>query len=944
MTTFWGPGGFGRPALASAIAITAAIAATPAAAAERDADFHIAAQPVQGALKALSEQSGARLLYPFDEVAGLRSPAVSGRMSTREALEKIIARTPLRIAMIQDGLIALTGPAQSGGLIKASIAGPATASAAAAPSAASAAAPAAATADAPAQVKATDVQELIVTGVRGAPRTVTNSPTPIDVISAAELEKTGRIGALQALSTLVPSFNLPARAGGGTATVIATGGLRGLNPDQTLVLVDGKRRHKTSLINAVSSLYNGSVPADLDLIPTSAIGRIEVLRDGAAAQYGSDAIAGVINIILKDTEGGFVSASAGENFDRHDGRLIQVQADYGLKFAGDKGFVNLSIATKEQDLSNRAIPVDPSVQIYPKLVPSGALDPREATVNRLVTKNYGVLPQEGVNFGWNGHYDISDGVEAYSFGTVSRRLTDLPFTFRAPNNVNSLPQVYPEGFRPDLVVRESDFEWAAGVRGTWRGWNWDLSTNYGSDHATENTSNTINASLGPTSPTTFYVGALTSSEWDTSLDLTKAYPLADGGNLQVSLGAQYRRETYRVDPGDPNSYAAGLYVIPAGQPFAGQRPATGAQATPGFQPADASDSSRNSYAGYAEVDWTPSKRFDLGAALRYEDYDDGSGDTVVGKINSRFALTDWLAVRGAVSTGFRAPGLAQEHYAASSSQFRLVNGVLDLLLIKTLPVGSPSAVALGAKPLQPETSRNYSLGVTLNPTNELVVTVDAYRIDIDKRIAITSTLTGTGVSNILIAHGLSGDLSAQYYTNAIDTETNGVDVVATWRHDLGDWGALRASAGYNYNKTKITGIVANPPELSSLGPSFVLFDRASQSNLTVGLPKDKIALEVNWTWGNWAVNARDTRFGAFSVLQNTPSQDRAFGAKWVADLEVSYKLPHNVLVAVGANNLFNVYPDANGIFNATTGSGQYPGTSPMGFTGGSYYGRLQWNF
>jgi iron complex outermembrane receptor protein len=938
MTSFSALGGRRGPTLTSAIAIAAAIAAAPAAAAEQGADFHIAAQPVQGALKALSEQSGARLLYPFDEVAGLRSPAVSGRMSTRQALEKIIAGTPLRIAMIQEGLIALTGPAQSGGLVKASV----SSLAPDAPSAASAAAPAAAE-SMPSPTKVADVQELIVTGVRGAPRTVTDSPTPIDVISAAELEKTGRIGALQALSTLVPSFNLPARAGGGTATVIATGGLRGLNPDQTLVLVNGKRRHKTSLINAVSSLYNGSVPADLDLIPTASIGRIEVLRDGAAAQYGSDAIAGVVNIILKDTEGGFVSSSFGENFDRHDGRLIQVQGDYGVKFAGDKGFVNFSIATKEQDLSNRAIPVAPSVQIYPKLA-NGQPDPREATVNRLVTLNYGVLPQEGVNFGWNGHYDLSDEVEAYSFGTVSRRLTDLPFTFRAPNNVNTLPQVYPEGFRPDLVVREFDYEWAAGVRGTWQGWSWDLSTNYGSDHATENTSNTINASLGPTSPTSFYVGALTSSEWDTSLDLTKAYPLANGGNLQVSLGAQYRRETYRVDPGEPNSYAAGLYVIPAGQPFAGQRPATGAQATPGFQPSDASDSSRNSYAAYAETDWTPSKRFDLGAALRYEDYDDGSGDTLVGKVNSRFALTDWLAIRGAVSTGFRAPGLAQENYAASSSQFRLVNGVLNLLLIKTLPVGSPSAVALGAKPLQPETSRNYSLGVTLNPVSELVVTVDAYRIDIDKRIAITSTLTGAAVSNILIAHGLSGDLSAQYYTNAIDTETNGVDVVATWRHDLGDWGALRASAGYNYNKTKITGIIANPPELSSLGPSFVLFDRASQSNLTTGLPKDKIALEVNWTWGNWSVNARDTRFGSYSVLQNTPSQDRSFGAKWVADLEVAYKLPHDVTVAVGANNIFNVYPDANGIFNATTGSGQYPGTSPMGFTGGSYYGRIQWNF
>jgi iron complex outermembrane receptor protein len=941
MTSFFGPGGWRRQALTSAIAIAASAAALPAAAAaEAATDFNIAAQPVQGALKALSEQSGARLLYPFDEVAGLRSPAVSGRMSTRQAVQKIIAGTPLRIAMIQDGVIALAGPAQSSGLIKTSMS---SAPVAAAASATTAAAAAAAAEPTPAAASA-DVQEVVVTGVRGQPRTVADSPSPVDVISSAELEKTGKIGAFQALSTLVPSFNLPARAGGGTATVIATGGLRGLNPDQTLVLVNGKRRHKSSLINAVSSLYNGSVPADLDLIPTSAIGRIEVLRDGAAAQYGSDAIAGVINIILRDQEGGFVSSSYGQNFDRGDGRLIQAQGNYGVKFGpNDAGFIDLSIATKEQDLSNRAVPVAQSVQLYPKL-PNGQLDPREATASRLVTLNYGVLPQEGVNFGWNGHYDLGGGTEVYSFGTLSKRLTDLPFTFRSANSVNSLPQVYPDGFRPDLVIRETDYDLALGVRGEWQGWSWDLSSTYGSNHATENTSNSINASLGPTSPTVFYVGALTSTEWVNSLDVTRPFELSGGGQLQVSIGAQHRRETYQVDQGDPNSYAAGLYVIPAGQPFAGQRPATGAQATPGFQPADASKSSRNSYAAYAELDWAPTKRLDLGVAGRYEDYDDGSGDTLVGKANGRFAITDWLAVRGTISTGFRAPALAQEHYAASSSQFRLVNGQLNLLLIKTLPVGSRSAVALGATPLQPETSTNYSAGFTLTPLSDLVVTVDAYRIDVDKRIAITSTLTGTAVSNILIAQGLSGDLSAQYYTNAINTETNGVDVVATWRHNFGAWGDLKTSAGYNYNKTKITGIIPNPPALAALGPSFALFDRLSQGNLTTAFPKDKVALEANWTLGNWGVNLRGTRYGAYTILQNNVTQDRTFGAKWVTDLEVSYRLPHGVLVAAGANNLFNAYPDHNGIFNASIGSGQYPGTSPMGFTGGNWYARVQWSF
>ncbi|MGH1560866.1 TonB-dependent receptor plug domain-containing protein [Caulobacter segnis] len=294
-------------------------------------------------------------------------------------------------------------------------------------------------------------------------------------------------------------------------------------------------------------------------------------------------------------------------------------------------------------------------------------------------------------------------------------------------------------------------------------------------------------------------------------------------------------------------------------------------------PSDASKTKRNNYAAYGEVGYTLDKLF-LGAAVRYEDYDDASGDTVVGKINGRYELTPWLAIRGAASTGFRAPGLAQNSYAASSSQFRQVNGVLDLLQIKTLPVGSREAIALGAEPLKPEKSKNYSLGVTLEPAPRLTVTLDAYQIDVDGRIAITSTLTGTAVSNILVANGLPSSLSAQYYTNAIDTRTRGVDLVTAYRQELGDYGTLRVTLGYNHNKTKITGIIANPPELAALGSNYVLFDRLSQGYLTKAFPKDKVSLGANWSWNKLNVNLRETRFGSYTVQQNIVANDRSYGA------------------------------------------------------------------
>ncbi|TAJ70836.1 MAG: TonB-dependent receptor [Phenylobacterium sp.] len=912
-----------------------AVMASPASAQDVVANFNIASQPMQGALNALSAQSGVRLLYPYDRVSGLTSPAVKGRMPTRTALGHIIAGAPLRVAMAQKDLIALSASTPQAGLIRTASVGPIYATAAAATVQDEGA-------GAPARPPAVqDVETVVVTGIRGAPRTIIDSPTPIDSFTAADLEKSGRAGVFQALQTLAPSFNLPFRAGGGTSTIIATGGLRGLNPDQTLVLVNGKRRHKTSLINAVSSLYNGSVPADLDMIPTAAIERIEVLRDGAAAQYGSDAIAGVINIILKgDTNAGSLSATYGLNFDRKDGDLTQYAFNKGFTF-GEAGFINVSLNYKDQRLSNRAYPIDPSIQLFPLV--GGARDPREATIDRLVTKNFGQLPQTNTTFGFSGGYDFGK-IALYGFGTYSKRESDLPFTYRTPNNVNTTPALYPLGYRPNEVVNEDDFEFTGGMKGDLGGWDWDLSTGYGKNKAKLHTSNTENASLGPASPKTFYIGTLQSDEVTSNLDVTRGFDLGSS-QLQVSFGAQYRREGYKILAGEPASYAEGLYRAPAGQPFAGVAPQTGAQATPGFRPADASTSHRDSKAVYGELGWDATERLFIGAAARYEDYSDSSGDTLTGKLTGRYEVNDWFSLRGAISNGFRAPGLAQQHYAATSSQFRTVNGVPNqLLLIKTLPVSAPEAIALGARPLTPEKSKNISGGFTLQPLSGLDITVDGYQIEVDNRIAITSTLTGTAVSNILISKGLSGDLSAQYYTNAIDTRTRGIDVVGTYRYDLGDWGRLRANAGFNYGKTKIRNIIPNPPELTALGANFVLFGRGSQGYLTTSFPRSKVALGLNWDWNKLNVNLRSTRYGKYTVIADLPAQDRSFGAKWITDLEVSYKVLETVTVAAGANNLFNEYPDKNGIYNAATGSGHFPGTSPFGFTGGSWYARVQYTF
>lgn len=788
--------------------------------------------------------------------------------------------------------------------------------------------------------KAQTLQAVVVTGIRGMVRTATDSPAPIDVITSADLLKTGAPDALNALKTLIPSFSSPTRAGGGTASVIATGSLRGLNPDQMLVLVNGKRRHKTSLINAVSSIFLGSVPSDLSLIPVSAIDHIEVLRDGASAKYGSDAIAGVINIILKQGNSNYAAITGGRNADRNDGAYHQADLRLGQTFGTQGSYVDFFLESRDQSASNRASPVAPDVNLYPLI--NGQRDPREATINRMVTRNVGQYPQETLNLGYNAEWKLPS-VDFYSFTTFSRRRSDLGFTFRGPTNLNDLPQVYANGFSPQNEISETDSQAVFGAKGTLAGWDWDASTSYGRNRARQNESDTLNASLGPGSPTNFYIGSLTSSEWINSLDLTRGFPV--GENLQVSAGLQHRWEKYAIGAGEPASYAAGTYIIPAGQPFAGSRPAPGSQGTSGFTPTDAGEATRNNVAAYGEVTYDATSNLTLDVAGRAEHFDDSSGNTVIGEASGRYQLAPWVAIRGALSTGFRAPALAQQLYATTTGQFRTLNGVVNLLQIKTLPVDSPAAIALGAVPLKPEQSKDLSAGIVLQPAPNFVTTIDVFQIKVAKRISLTGTLTGPVISGILVANGLPSDISAQYYTNAINTQTRGIDIVSEYMWDLGDWGTMRFSGGFNYTQTKVTHVIPNPPALSALGPEFEVFDRRVRLALTEGLPKSKLFLGDVWKVGKFTFSPRINHYASYLTPARSPSDDRRISAAWTVDLDANYQLTPMLSFALGVTNLFNVYPRIpNQNFTPTLGPRNYDTGSPYGFTGTAYYARIAATF
>jgi len=798
-------------------------------------------------------------------------------------------------------------------------------------------------------------KEIIVTGTRAVTRTVSQSLAPIDVLSPADLQTSGKQSVRDLLGTLVPSISV-SNSGAGASFAVKTLSLRGLSGDQVLVLVNGKRRHNTATMFINGTTQNGQSPPDLDLIPTASIGRIEVLRDGASAQYGSDAIAGVINLITRDSKhGGSFNVLGGRTYDGG-GETGQVQGVMGFPL-GAEGHLDVSIEGRYQARTFRGGPN----QTLLYSVAGQPLDPRELTANRF-TSHPGA-PQAQLGSGsYDAAYPVTDNVTLYSFGTLAFRKTDAYLTFRNPNASNNIPEVYPDGYSPRLQVYDRDFQVVDGAKGDGLfGFSWDLSTSYGYNRASYREFG-LNASMGPASPKKAYLGKVVSTEWTNDLEFRRSFDVGTAGPLLVDFGASYRHNTYLIGPGEPASYIDGGYRNTTGL-NAGVIRQAGSQGVTGFQPSGSGKWSRNNVAAFVDIEDTVLPGLDLAFAGRYEHYND-AGTTKTGKASVRYEIVHGLALRGTASTGFRAPTLQQEHYASSSTIGVTTNGVTTLQPVQALPVDSPAAIALGAKPLTPEKSRNFSAGLVFTAIPRLNVTVDAYQIKIIDRILLSGVLSGPTVTAALAAAGLPA-AQGFYFSNAADTRTRGLDVVATYRVPRGRFGSVTITASANINHTKFLYVLPPPTALANAG--LVLLDRARQGDFTQGTPRDKEILSIDWSIGKFLVNGRATRYGEVIQTSTNPANDDPIPSKTIIDFSVGYSITPHLKITGGANNLFNIYPPLLKPANrglttysaaqqalaaqaglpttgALTNTGYYNPYSPYGVIGGFFYGRINFDF
>lgn len=838
------------------------------------------------------------------------------------------------------------------------------------------------------------LNDVVVVGSRSTQiRSRVETPAPVDIITARELQTTGQTEPTQMINLVAPSFNSARQTVADGSDHIDPATLRGLGPDQVLVLLNGKRRHNQALTNVNGTVGRGSVGTDLNTLPTAGIARIEVLRDGASSQYGSDAIAGVVNVVLKRDTGTNVNVHYGQQY-KGDGRNVLVGLYHGFKI-GNLGVISAAADLRFREATNRAGRYTGPVYVNWDVSRSrdqnnNFTETSEAWLarrqslyqqdetriaqnnfsreNNLQVGNAAVNNYAGMV---NGHLAFSKALNLYFSTVVNYRRGSAAGFYRYPYQTTQVIwELYPDGFLPQIQSTIWDRSLLVGLNGEFgNGWRWDFSNVYGGNSFRYDVKNSNNASqfrLGGSAPTEFYAGTLAFNQNTTDLNLAKDFGTElNLKSFNAAAGLTYRLDNYQIEAGEEASYAN--Y-----DPAPINKRASGAQVFPGFQPGNAVDATRNVLGAYLDLESDLTERWLVNLAGRFENYSD-FGSNFAGKFSTRYKFAEFFSLRGSISNGFRAPSIHQRYFSAISTVFvPVANQGLVPRQQGTFRNDSPVAQAFGIPSLTAEKSTNYSLGITSQPLSNLTVTVDAYQIDIKDRIVLTGafqrTPTSPAVAQILDNAGQTDVQSAVFFTNAVDTRTRGLDVVIGHNQAIGT-GTLTLTLAGNVNQTTVQGTPKNSTTLPPDAVGNILFNRQERARLELAQPRNKFSLAANYRIGKFGAYARVTRYGEVATYDpntSAPAYDAAtgrsvldeyFSPKAVTDLSFSYKIDRILQVTVGANNLFDVYPDElkqiqyptpgnpTNLDNSSFGRFVYSrNATQFGFNGGYYFASLSANF
>jgi len=783
------------------------------------------------------------------------------------------------------------------------------------------------------EAEETVLEEVVITGTRTVGRTVTDSTVPIDSFGGLELEQDAQGDMTELIKNLVPSYTATPLTGDGSSFVRSTS-LRGLPPDEVLILVNNKRRHRSALIQIFGAAMSaGAHAADIGQIPSIAIKNVEVLRDGAASQYGSDAIAGVINFILQDADsGGRIQGQYGQFYEGEES--WKVAGNVGFSLPND-GFFNFSFeAVDNEQLIRGFQPAAAQAAIDAGIPNVGTDSPYSGDT---LAQTWGRPENDGFRSVWNAAIGVGDASELYLFGNYAENEHVYRFFYRAPNQAGTLSPIpldptdpgqgnfcwcdtFTGGFTPYLEGDITDFSTILGLRGEFAGGMlYDFSANYGNNKIDYLLHNSLNPSWGPESNMEFVTTPL--EEEDVNLNADFSMPVAD--NVNFAFGAEWREETYKLKAGDLQSWAPGPWAG-VGQlinPDTGDfyiSPAIGANGMTGTPPSISGSFDRDNWAIYGDVEWDVSDDLLLQFAARYEDFSD-FGETDNYKLAARYHVSDAFTLRGAISTGFRAPTPGQSNLQTIVTTFDTTSGT-QTQEGTVLPT-SDLAVSLGGKALEPEESVNLSIGFTTSPTDRLTLTLDYYQVDVDDRIVKTF--------NIPVVNPLFSSVS--FYTNGLNTETKGVDLVAQYNQDWANGSNTTFNFAWNWNQTKVKSQnLVNGLEPVTEGAIF---------NIENNLPENRINISAIHTHNNWTVLARTNYYD--ETIDERNAREPVDSA-WLFDFAVTYQVNDNWSVTGGANNVFDEYP--NKIQTRVANGLSYPRRTPMGYDGGSWYVRAQFEW